>query len=70
MTKPRKGGLTDKQHLVINLLATGHSMSDAAAIAGISRSAILNWHSSIPLFRETLRETRVAVGWEARVKDR
>jgi len=61
MIKPRKGTLTNKQQLVINLLATGHSMNDVALIAGLSRSAILKWRNNIPLFRETLDEMKKEV---------
>jgi DNA-binding NarL/FixJ family response regulator len=70
MTELHKGALSAKQHLVINLLATGHTISDAASIAGISRSSISNWLNHIPLFRETLNKMRMEVKLDQQVQNR
>jgi len=69
MIKLRKGSLTHKQRLVINLLVTGHTVNDAASIAGISTSVISYWRNNIPLFRETLNEMRIAVRQDQRVQN-
>jgi transposase-like protein len=50
--------LTPVQHLVLTLLAEGHSLSAAAAAAGIHRNTIRNWRRTVPSFA---REIEFAV---------
>jgi len=51
-------GFTQKQDAAINLLATGYSMADAAAVLGVSRSALLKWKSKNPSFRDEIKRRR------------
>jgi hypothetical protein len=51
-------GFTQKQDAAINLLATGYSMADAAAVLGVSRSAVLKWKRNNPSFRDEINRRR------------
>jgi predicted transcriptional regulator len=51
-------GFTQKQDAAINLLATGYSVADAAAVLGVSRSALLKWKSNKPSFRDEINRRR------------
>jgi hypothetical protein len=46
--------LTPIQQDVLNLLATGSSLTDAATGAGVHRNTIMNWRRTIPAFTTLL----------------
>jgi Homeodomain-like domain len=53
---------TERQDAAINLLATGYSVADAAAVLGISRSIVDKWRNRNPAFERELIRRRREIG--------
>ena len=61
-----EGIFTQRQDAAINLLATGYSVADAAAVLGISRSILDKWRNRNPAFERELIRRRQEIGMPAR----
>jgi transposase-like protein len=53
---------TPQQDAAINLLATGYSVTDAAAVLGVSRSILDKWRNRNPAFEHELSRRRQEIG--------
>ncbi|HVG22464.1 MAG TPA: helix-turn-helix domain-containing protein [Blastocatellia bacterium] len=68
-SSPNKGGpraFTQQQDAAINLLATGYSVADAAAVLGVSRSILDKWRNRNPAFEQEINRRRQEIGAPAR----
>lgn len=57
---------TQRQDAAINLLATGYSVADAAAVLGVSRSILDKWRNRNPVFEQEINRRRQEIGAPAR----
>jgi transposase len=57
---------TQQQDAAINLLATGYSVADAAAVLGVSRSILDKWRNRNPEFERELNRRRQEIGAPAK----
>jgi hypothetical protein len=53
-----KNTLTPQQEAVVDLLATGATLTDAAQAAGVARQTVSEWHNQNHTFRAALNERR------------
>ncbi|HEX8091653.1 MAG TPA: helix-turn-helix domain-containing protein [Blastocatellia bacterium] len=58
--------LTQRQDAAINLLATGYSVADAAAVLGVSRSILDKWRNRNPVFEQEINRRRQEMGVSAK----
>jgi transposase len=64
-SNPDKEGtdmFTQRQDAAINLLATGYSVADAAAVLGVSRSILDKWRNRNPIFEQEINRRRQEIG--------
>lgn len=57
---------TQRQDAAINLLATGYSVADAAAVLGVSRSILDKWRNRNPVFEQEINRRRQEIGVPAK----
>lgn len=57
-----RAAFTQRQDAAINLLATGYSVADAAAVLGVSRSILDKWRNRNPAFERELNRRSQEIG--------